>query len=159
MTIFDVPNMDEATAWERARATLELYPLLNADVTVLDEPQDGAGVVVIDLTLSDNAGKEDVLNACFGEDGWTVKSQKMVAVRNGGMFRPGAGTRVSAVVSFSRHPMHWEHGYELEIFHNPFAKVPIPEDMFRFPGIEHVRRVEESDGSFWFDTLKPDETR
>jgi hypothetical protein len=117
-------------------------------------PNDEAGVVVIDRPLSESVHNEDVLNACFGEDGIVVEGAKLVTVRENAFFRAGAGTRVSAVVSFSRHPMYWEHGYELEIYHNPCAKVSIPDEMFRFPGVKQVRRTEQPDGSFRLDTIK-----
>ncbi|MFZ1124215.1 MAG: hypothetical protein WAN59_03625 [Candidatus Baltobacteraceae bacterium] len=124
------------------------------DKAIEQLPDDEAGVVVIDRTLSEWVHNEDVLNACFGEDGMVVKDGKLVTFRENAFFRPGAGTRVSAVVSFSRHPMYWEHGYELEIYHNPCAKVSIPEEMFRFPGVKQVRRTAQPDGSFRLDTVE-----
>ena len=114
-------------------------------------PEDGAGVVVIDRTLSDWNDEEDVINACYGEDKLGALGNKIITVREEGFFRSGTGTRISAVVSYSRHPMHWEHCYELLFLHNPFAKIALPEDLFRFPGVRHMQRVALSGGSFRLD--------
>jgi hypothetical protein len=47
--------------------------------------------------------------------------------------------------------MHWENSYEMLFMHNPFAKTPLPEDLFRFPGVRHMRRVDVSPGRFRLD--------
>lgn len=114
-------------------------------------PRDGAGIVVIDRTLSDWIDETAAINACYGEDVEDViafRNEQEVSVRKPGFFRPGGDTRVSVVVSYSRHPMHWKNGYELLFLHNPFARVPLPEDIFRFPGVRHMRRVELPDNYF-----------
>jgi hypothetical protein len=113
-------------------------------------PENSAGVVVIDRTLSDWNDEQDAIDACFGPVVLQKRGYDFDAVHAGGVFRPGGATRVSAVVSYSRHPMHWEGGYELLFIHNPFAKVPLPEELFRFPGVRHLRPVDHPDGDGLF---------
>jgi hypothetical protein len=111
-------------------------------------PEGEAGIVVIDRTLSDWNDEIDAINACFGAESFAFINNEVVQVRGERrLFRPGAGTRISAVVSYSRHPMHREKGgYELLVIHNPYAQVPLPEDQFNFPGTRHMRCRFEPDG-------------
>jgi hypothetical protein len=111
-------------------------------------PEGGAGIVVIDRTLSDWNDEIDAINACFGAESLAFINNEIVHLRGERrLFRPGAGTRISAVVSYSRHPMNWQKGgYELLVIHNPYARVPLPEDQFSFPGTRHMRCRFEPDG-------------
>jgi hypothetical protein len=130
------------------------------DSAIPQLPKGGAGIVVIDRTLSDWNDESDVIDACYGDDVGIVQGGKLLPAREEGFFRPGIGTRISAVVSYSRHPMHWEKegGYEILFLHNSFAKVPLPEDLFRFPGVRHMRRVNLPDGCFRLEVTGKDIT-
>ena len=144
---------------ESAGITVLDAPLSEKIIEKIDKaieqlPDDEAGVVVTDRTLAEWVHNEDVLNACFGEDGMVVKDGKLVTVRENAFFRPGAGTRVSGVVSFSRHPMYSGAWIRTQIYHNPCAKVSIPEETFRFPGVKQVRLTLQPDGSFRLDTVE-----
>ncbi|MDQ6941540.1 MAG: hypothetical protein M3169_03385 [Candidatus Eremiobacteraeota bacterium] len=112
-------------------------------------PEDGAGIVVVDRTLSDWSDEDSVIDACYGESAIAVLNGDSFFTRGEGFFRPEMGTRISAVVSYSHHPRHSEEegGYELLFLHNPHASIPLPEDLFRFPGVRHTRVVNLPDGS------------
>jgi len=114
-------------------------------------PKDGAAIVVINRTLSDWSEETDAINGCYGSDSLYYIGGQVLRVRGEGLFRPSGDTRISAVVSYSAHAMHWENSYEMLFMHNPFAKTPLPEDLFRFHGVRHMRRVDVSPGRFRLD--------
>jgi len=111
-------------------------------------PAEGGGVVVIDRSNAEWLDEDAVVDACFGEDALAFVAGQMLNVRGQGVFRPSAATRISAVVSYTR---TWvDHGgeYDLLFLHNPYARVPLPPEVGRIPGVRHMRREEVSPSRF-----------
>jgi hypothetical protein len=114
-------------------------------------PGDAAGVVVIDRICSDWLNEHDVVDACFGVERLVFVGNAHFNIRNGGVFRPGYSTRISAVASYSR---RWvANGGELEMLflHNPYARTPLPAGLFTSNGFRHGRLIEARPGFFTLD--------
>lgn len=93
-------------------------------------PADGAGVVVIDRTVATWMHDDDVEDACYGERFLEFDPTFQRSVRRGGLFRPDSGTRISAVISYSRAIVRHGRGRDIAVLHNPDAKKPLPYDLF-----------------------------
>jgi hypothetical protein len=104
-------------------------------------PAQGGGIVVIDTSNATWLDDTDVQDACYGAPGMRRSGTGIVTVRDGGVFRRGANTRISAVVAYSRNVVLSRHGHDIAMLHNPFARVPLPLDLFQFPDVRHGRVV------------------
>lgn len=108
-------------------------------------PEDGAGIVVIDTTMSTWIHREDIIDACFGVESAAVARGRWYNIRDErGAFKPGQRRRISAVLHYSRTPCDSESG--LAVIHNPFARTALPDRLF--DGEEQIRRVSNPDGTF-----------
>lgn len=106
-------------------------------------PEDGAGLVIIDATMATWLHKEDVIDACFGEEvlmSW--RGGPLVNVRKaGGAFDARHRTRISAVAYFKR-PADHSPSFEMTVLHNPYAKVCLPSDLLRAERISQMAQVD-----------------
>lgn len=111
-------------------------------------PDDCAGIVVIDTTLSTWIEDEDIADACFGVEGLGYVNNKLIPVRRNDLaaFRPSERTRVSAVAHYSRSARETSSPYELIVNHNPYAKYPLPNDLLHGEYVEQRRMERRSDG-------------
>ncbi|MDE2480814.1 MAG: hypothetical protein KGN02_01320 [bacterium] len=109
-------------------------------------PDDAAGIVVIDTSTADWADREDVLTACFGQEAYCYSPSTGAdwLQRNGGLFVPDRYTRISAVVHYERHP--FEREQSLYVMHNPFARIPLGDDVLAAPDVTQLRV--NADGRF-----------
>lgn len=116
-------------------------------------PDVGGGVVVIDSTDATWVDANDVIDACFGPTRSFLRNGEFVDVHDAtqGAFHPEQRTRVSAVVHYSRHPRHTEGGgesYGLYVVHNPFARIPLANEVFSGEDVLHCRAVSGAGGAF-----------
>jgi hypothetical protein len=111
-------------------------------------PGDAAGVIVVDRTCADWIDEHDVVDACFGVERLRFAGNACFDVREGGVFRPGYATRISAVASYSRRWVDAGAEFEMRFLHNPYAQTPLPPELFASDGFRNARRVEVKPGVF-----------
>lgn len=109
-------------------------------------PDEQAGVVVIDTTVSSWVDQHDVIDACFGVESLAFVNGDVIPVRDSeaAAFLPGRRTRVSAVVHYTRHPRGRDA--RMLIIHNPFANIPLSLDRLAADDVQQVQRVERERG-------------
>jgi hypothetical protein len=115
------------------------------DVARRQLPAEMAGIVVIDRTVASWLDDDDVADACYGTFRIVQDSRGRYSARIGGLLRAGGNTRVAAVISYTRgFVKHFRpSGRDITIFHNPFAKVPIPYDVFAADDVQQTVIVRE----------------
>lgn len=116
-------------------------------------PDEGGGVVVIDTTDATWVDIDDVVDACFGPVHSFIQGNRSVDVHDAslGTFQPQQRRRVSAVAHYSRHPRHVSGGdetYNLYVVHNPFARVPLGNEVFAGDGVLHCRAKDNGRGGY-----------
>src|SRR6202140_339212 len=121
-------------------------------------PAGKAGVVVIDTSRSHWIGDDDVQEACYGELSLRVErtweGPKVTNVRSSNaVFKPGAQTRVSAVVWYSRRDSGTALETTMIAYHNPYAAVPLPPEILRSAGLKQIRQVETGNGRCMLETF------
>jgi len=111
-------------------------------------PDDSAGIVVIDTTLSTWIEDEDIADACFGVEGLGYVNGKLISVRRNDLaaFRPNERTRISAVAHYSRSARETTAPYEIIVNHNPCAKHKLPDGLLRGKHVKQRRMRRRSDG-------------
>jgi hypothetical protein len=113
--------------WQNQHAELAAKKIREAAKQL---PEDGAGVVVIDRTVATWMHDDDVEDACYGELKLELGPSGPRCVRNGGLFRRDSGTRISAVISYSRTIVRHGIGRDIAVLHNPDAKRLLPQELF-----------------------------
>jgi hypothetical protein len=102
-------------------------------------PRQGGGVVVIDCSNATWLDEDSIEDACFGEPSLVLSRGSVSENRRGGVFRRDRATRISAVVAFNARIVKRSGSCDIAVFHNPFARVPLPDAMFDFPDVAHGR--------------------
>ena len=114
-------------------------------------PPNEAGVVVIDTTMAHWIHPHEIVDACFGEEvGVVVGGVFQNARRPGGAFRPGSGTRVSAVLHYAN---ELGGGFRSDdegtsLLHNPYARNPLPAEFLTAAEFTQYRRVDVGNGRY-----------
>lgn len=113
-------------------------------------PDDGAGIVVVDTTVSTWAEEEDIVGACFGPEIGIYRDGQMFSCRDTqrGAFKANERKRISAVIHYSRSPRETTEPRQLTIYHNPFARHSIEDDVLSGAYVRQFRRVETQSGSY-----------
>ncbi len=109
-------------------------------------PDGAAGIVVIDTTMSTWIHRDDIIDACFGVESLAVIGNRVQSVRGRGAFKPGALTRISAVIHYTRFPGSDDAG--LGVIHNPYASVPLADSVLSGTDVKQTRRVSRGNGRF-----------
>ena len=113
-------------------------------------PDCAAGIVVIDTTMSTWIHRDDIIDACFGVESLAVIGNRVQSVRGRGAFKPGALTRISAVIHYTRFPGSDDAG--LGVIHNPYASVPLGDSVLSGTDVKQTRRVSRGNGRFALET-------
>ncbi len=115
-------------------------------------PDDEAGIVVIDTTVSSWSSRDDIRDACFGLEVSVYTNGSLIDCRDTakGAFKPNERRRISAVVHYTRSPRETDEPYSLFVFHNPFARYPLADACLSGENVIQSRRIETTGGRFGF---------